>query len=221
MRRAVAIVEAALAETMAGLKPGQTERQVAADLQVALLRQGTESPPFQPIVVSGPNGALPHAIPGDRPIRSGDMVTIDCGASWNGYVSDITRNLAVGAVDPDLLAIHQIVREANAAGRAAARPGVPAEEVDHAARDVIARAGFGDFFVHRTGHGLGLEIHEPPYIVEGNAEPLQVGMTFTIEPGIYVPGLGGARIEDDVVITEDGAESLTRFPRELRTVASS
>jgi Xaa-Pro dipeptidase len=140
-------------------------------------------------------------------------MTIDCGAVLDGYIADITRTFAIGQAEGEMRAIYEVVRQANAAGRAAVRPGISAQEVDRAARRVIEDAGYGERFFHRTGHGLGLETHEPPYIVEGNEQPLVPGMVFTVEPGVYVPGVGGVRIEDDVVITEDGAESLTTFPR--------
>lgn len=140
---------------------------------------------------------------------------VDFGVVVDGYVSDLTRTFALGEPDPEWREIYEVVREANAAGRAAVRPGIPAEAVDRAARAVIEAAGYGRYFTHRTGHGLGLEVHEPPSIVAGNTTPLEPGMTFTIEPGIYLPGKGGVRIEDDVVVTESGGESLTTFPREL------
>lgn len=215
MRRAVTVVEAALRATLSQLRVGMTEREVAGLLMVEILRAGGEGLPFEPIVVAGPNAASPHAVPSDRPIRAGETVVIDCGTTVGGYISDITRTVAIGGLPEEMVRVYEAVREANAAGRARARPGVAAQEVDRAARAVIGEAGYGKFFVHRTGHGLGLETHEPPYIVEGNREPLRPGMTFTIEPGVYLPGRGGVRIEDDIVITPGGAESLTAFPREL------
>ncbi|NOZ06452.1 MAG: aminopeptidase P family protein [Chloroflexi bacterium] len=221
MRQAIRIAEAALSDTVGEMAAGQTEREIATRLQVALTRHGSDPLPFLPIVVAGPNAASPHALPGDRPIRAGDIVTIDCGASWGGYASDITRNVAVGEITEELEHIHSIVWQANGAGRAAVRPGIPAEDVDAATRAVIEEAGYGAYFTHRTGHGLGLDIHEPPYVVGGNRAPLRAGMTFTIEPGIYLPGLGGVRIEDDVVVTADGTETLTKFPRKLLRIAAS
>ena len=215
MRRAVAVIEAALRATLDQIRAGMTEREVAGLLMVETLRAGGGGAPFPPIVVAGPNAASPHAAPSDRPIRPGETVVIDCGAVVGGYASDITRTVAIGGLPEELARVYEVVREANAAGRAKAGPGVPAQEVDRAARAVIERAGYGEYFVHRTGHGLGLEVHEPPYIVEGNEEPLRPGMTFTVEPGVYLPGLGGVRIEDDITITPEGAESLTTFPREL------
>ncbi len=219
MRRAVEIAQQALTRTLPTIQVGRTEKEIAAELLIHMLRLGTEKLPFEPIVVSGPNSALPHAGPSDRPLQAGDPLTIDFGATAGGYASDITRTFAVGGpLEPELAQVYQIVQAANAAGRAAARPGVPCQEVDRAARRVIVEAGYGEFFIHRTGHGLGLEGHEPPYIVEGNRLPLEPGMTFTVEPGIYLPGRGGARVEDDVVVTPEGCQSLTTWERSLKTV---
>ncbi len=145
-------------------------------------------------------------------------MVIDCGAVVGGYVSDITRTVAIGGLTAEMVNVYEAVLAANEAGRRSAAPGVEAQAVDRAARAAIEAAGYGAFFIHRTGHGLGLETHEPPYIVAGNRLLLQQGMTFTVEPGVYLPGQGGVRIEDDVVITADGAESLTAFPRELMTL---
>ena len=215
LRRALQLTETALQKALSVIQAGKSEREVASALLVEIFNAGSEGPSFEPIVASGPNGGSPHAVPTDRKLRAGDLITIDCGAAWEGYFGDLTRNVALGKIDPELEKIHNIVEEANAAGREACRPGVPAQEVDRAARRVIERAGYGDYFIHRTGHGLGLEVHEPPYIVEGNEQPLEPGMVFTVEPGIYLPGKGGARVEDVVLITPEGAETLTRFPREL------
>ncbi len=215
MRRAVDITEQALRGVREIIRPGLTELQVAAELKMALFRTGAEGLAFDPLVLAGPNSASPHASPSERPIQSGDVVTIDCGATWRGYCADITRVFAVGRIDPELEKAYRAVKEANRAGRAAARMGVPAQEVDRAARRVIIEAGYGEYFSHRTGHGLGLEVHEPPYIVEGNERVLEPGMVFTVEPGIYLTGVGGVRIEDDVMVTANGAETLTAFSREL------
>ncbi len=146
------------------------------------------------------------------------MLLLDFGITLDGYNSDITRTFVMGQATEEIKKIYELVKQANAAGRAAARPGATGQDVDRAARQVIADAGYGQYFTHRTGHGLGLEGHESPYMVEGNHVPLEAGNTFTIEPGIYVPGLGGVRIEDDMVITENGAESLTTYDRELRII---
>jgi Xaa-Pro dipeptidase len=215
MRQAVTVVEGALQATLAQLQLGMSEREVAGVLMVEILRGGGEGLPFEPLVVAGPNAASPHSGPSDRPINRGETIVIDCGAVVGGYASDITRTVVIGELPPEMMRVYHIVLEANEVGRAAVRPGVTAEEVDRAARAVIDLAGYGRYFIHRTGHGLGLEGHEPPYIVEGNGRMLEPGMTFTIEPGIYLPGKGGVRIEDDIVVTPDGVESLTTFPREL------
>ena len=218
MRAAVHVAQEALTRLLDRVRPGMTEQAVASELMVELLRGGSEGLPFAPIVQSGPNSASPHATPSDRRLQEGDLLLIDYGASVGGYASDITRTFAMGALAPELAQVHEIVQAANVAGRAAAGPGVPCQEVDRAARRVIEDAGYGAYFIHRTGHGLGLETHEPPYMVEGNARRLQVGMTFTVEPGIYLPGRGGVRVEDDVLITAEGSESLTTLARGLRSV---
>jgi Xaa-Pro dipeptidase len=215
MRRASEVNEECFRQTAALIQPGVTEQELAAAWQKAALDLAGGELPDVPIVASGLNGASPHTTATPRCIESGEFVTIDGFLRVEGYYSDITRTYAVGEIDEELKSIYSVVEEANAAGREAIKPGIQAQEVDRAAREVIDRAGYGEYFIHRTGHGLGLEIHEPPYIVEGNEEVLQPGMTFTVEPGIYVPGKGGVRIEDDVVVTETGCETLTDLPREL------
>jgi len=220
MRQAARIAQQALKAALSLVKPGVTERQLASELTLQLLRAGSDSEtPFSPIVSAGPNSANPHATPTDRPMSAGDLLVIDWGASYNGYVSDITRTFAIGEVEDELARIADIVVQANAAGRAAVRPGASASQVDAAARQVIEAAGYGEYFIHRTGHGLGMEGHEAPYIRSGNQLSLEPGMTFTVEPGIYLPGRGGARFEDDVVVTADGVESLTDLPRRLEVIA--
>ena len=214
MRQAIRITEQALQEVADAIQPGRTDREIAAELKIAFLRAGAHGMSFEPIVVVGPESASPHAVPSGRRIEPGDLIVIDCGVTYQGYAADIARTFAVGPIAPQLERVYEIVQEANAAGRAAVRPGVSAQDVDRITRQVITQAGYGEYFVHRTGHGLGLDIHEPPYIVEGNEELLQPGMTFTIEPGIYLPGQGGVRIEDDVLVTHQGAETLTTFPRD-------
>jgi Xaa-Pro dipeptidase len=217
IRRAVEIAQAAMERLLqeGAIREGRTELQVASDLRVATLREGGQEEAFAPIVVAGPNSASPHADPSDRPLARGDLVTVDWGASYQGYRSDITRTFVLGEPSPEIERIYDAVLAANQSGRLTARPGMPAQEVDRAARRAITLAGYGPYFLHRTGHGLGLETHEPPYIVEGALDILEPGMTFTVEPGVYVPGLGGVRIEDDVLITPDGRETLTTMPREL------
>ncbi len=215
LRRAVALTEELLGAMVEAIEPGATERDVVRAYERARIDSDAEGVPFSPIVASGPNTDSPHAHPGDRALQRGDMVTIDCGAMVEGYPGDVTRNVALGELDPERERIHQVVLEANAAGREACRPGATAASVDRAARSVIDAAGYGDCFMHRTGHGMGLEVHEPPDIMAGNDQVLEPGMVFTVEPGVYVPGVGGARVEDDMLVTDDGAESLTQYPREL------
>ncbi len=219
MRKAAQIAQGALQATLPKIKSGVTEQEIATELIMQLLQHGSQSKiPFSPIVSGGPNSANPHASPTDRKLEAGDLLVIDWGANVKGYFSDITRTFAIGEVEPELKRIAEIVKDANAAGHATAKPGVPAGQVDDATRAIINQAGYGEYFTHRTGHGLGLEGHEEPYIRSDNQVPLEVGMSFTIEPGIYLPGRGGVRIEDDVVVTADGIESFTDLPRELITL---
>jgi Xaa-Pro dipeptidase len=220
VRQAIAISQGALDETLPKIKVGMTERQIANLLQQAMTDRGSQGNAFDVHVLAGPKSAQPHGVPDDVPIQNGDVLLFDFGAAINGYPADITRVFAVGEIDPELRKIYDIVLAANEAGIRAARPGVAAQEVDRAARKVIVDAGYGEYFIHRTGHGLGLFIHEAPNIVEGNAQLLEPGMVFTVEPGIYLPEKGGIRIEDNLVITEDGAEVLTSFPKTLRTIGS-
>jgi Xaa-Pro dipeptidase len=187
-----------------------------------MLRLGSDADlPFAPIVASGPNAAQPHTWVTDRKLQAGDLVIFDWGATSQGYASDLTRTFAVGDVDPEFRTMFEAVKAANAAARAAARPGVTCAAVDAAARQVIAAAGYGDFFTHRVGHGLGLEGHETPSMHGEDQLLLKPGMTFTIEPGIYLPDRGGLRIKDDVVITAEGCESLGSYPREWQELAAA
>jgi len=219
MRKAVNVAQAALEATIPQIKIGMTERELAAELVVQLLRNGSDAGlPFTPIVSGGPNSANPHASPTERKLQAGDLLVIDYGAAANDYVSDITRTFAVGEVDAEYAKIHKIVQEANAAGRAAGKPGVPCAEVDKAARAVIEASGYGKYFTHRTGHGIGMEGHEGPYMRGDNMQLLEPGMAYTVEPGIYLPGRNGVRVEDDVVVTDTGSESLSDLPREMRVV---
>jgi Xaa-Pro dipeptidase len=218
MERAVAVAEEALNQLLPQIRIGMTEREIAGRLLVALADAGADGPSFNPIVAAGPNSASPHAVPGNRPISPGDLLIIDWGARVDDYPSDLTRTFAVGQVDDELRHIHAVVQAANAAGVAACHPGVTGEAIDRAARDVIAAAGYGDFFIHRTGHGLGLDVHEPPSLMAGERDPLPPGAVFTVEPGIYLPGRGGVRIEDNIVLTETGYRCLTSFPRGLQQV---
>ncbi|MDX1663153.1 MAG: Xaa-Pro peptidase family protein [Candidatus Promineifilaceae bacterium] len=216
--KAVRLAEESMRELLPRLHAGLTEKEVAAMFVRALLASGADGLAFPPIVSSGPNGASPHAVPTDRPLQNGDLLVIDWGVVVDGYISDITRTFAVGTVDEELRLIYDVVQAANEAGRAAARPGASGADIDRAARRVIENAGYGDYFIHRTGHGLGLETHENPQIVQGNDAPLAPGTVFTVEPGIYLPGRGGVRIEDNLVITEEGGRSLTSFPRHLQKI---
>lgn len=216
IRRAIAISERALAETLAWVRPGTTERAIAAHLSQRMRELGGQGDAFGPLVLTGDKSASPHGNTGDRPLGDDEVLLIDFGAQVDGYPADITRTFCLGTPSEELSAIHDAVLRANQAARKVAGPGVPCGEVDRAARDVIEAAGYGPYFIHRTGHGLGLEVHEQPQIVAGNAQTLQAGMVFTIEPGIYVPGVGGVRIEDNVVVTAEGVEVLTRYPRALK-----
>lgn len=216
MQQAVDIAQAALEATLPKIQIGMTERQVVSELTLQILIHGSEPDlPFTPIVASGPNAANPHAVPGDRKLQAGDLLIIDWGARYNGYVSDITRTFAVGDIAVELAEIAEVVRQANLAAQKAVRPGLSAGVIDRAARQVIEQAGYGKYFIHRTGHGLGLEGHEPPYLFGENEEELAAGMAFTIEPGIYIPDRGGVRIEDNIITTPEGARCLTSLPREL------
>jgi Xaa-Pro dipeptidase len=216
MRKAVKIAQMALIATLPAVKSGVSEREISAELTLQLLKAGSDSEmPFSPIVSSGPNSANPHASPSERRLAAGDLLVIDWGASFRGYCSDLTRTFAIGEPVSEYQQIARAVMQANKAGREAARPGIMAGDVDKAARDVIERAGYGQYFTHRVGHGLGMEGHEPPYMFGENTLILAPGMTFTVEPGIYLPGRNGVRIEDNVVITEEGAETLSDLPREL------
>ncbi|MEI8408698.1 MULTISPECIES: M24 family metallopeptidase [unclassified Kribbella] len=216
LRKAGAAIDRVHARVGEWLRPGRTEAEVGADIAAAIVEEGHVLAEFV-IVGSGPNGASPHHGLSDRVIEAGDVVVVDIGGPVaEGYNSDSTRTYAVGEPrDADVAATYAVLRDAQQAAVDAVRPGVSAESIDAAARDVIAAAGFGEFFIHRTGHGIGLDVHEDPYIVSGNGLILEPGMAFSIEPGIYQPGRWGARIEDIVVVTEDGVEPMNRRPHEL------
>ncbi len=219
MRHAVKIAQDALEATIPLIKIGMTERELSSELVVQLLKHGSDPEmPFSPIVSGGPNGANPHASPSDRKLQAGDLLVVDWGAGYDHYISDLTRTFAVGEVDDECRKIHKIVQEANAAGRAAGKPGVPCANVDVAAREVIVKSGYGKYFTHRTGHGIGMEGHEDPYMRGDNMQLLEPGMAYTVEPGIYLPNRNGVRIEDNMVITESGADCLSDMPREIHVV---
>jgi Xaa-Pro aminopeptidase len=196
---------------------GRRETDVAADLADLLVDHGHSQVNFT-IVGSGPNGANPHHEAGDRVIEEGDTVVLDFGGLVDGYGSDTTRTVHVGEPSEEERVVHEVVQRAQQAGVEAVRPGVACQEIDRASRRVIADAGYGDRFLHRTGHGIGLTTHEPPYMVEGEAQPLEPGMCFSVEPGIYVPGEFGVRIEDIVAVTDEGARRLNTSTHELQVV---
>ncbi|AMQ19092.1 M24 family metallopeptidase [Thermococcus peptonophilus] len=214
MQKAAEVVDRVFEEILSWDIIGMTEKELALRIELRI-RELSDGISFEPIVASGENGANPHHEPGDRRIRKGDMVILDYGAKWKGYCSDITRTVAIGKPDEKLVEIYEIVKEAQENAFQAVREGIKAKEIDRAARETIARAGYGEYFTHRTGHGLGLDVHEEPYIGPDGEVALERGMTFTIEPGIYVPGLAGVRIEDDVVVVGDKGERLTKANREL------
>lgn len=219
MQRAVKVAEAALEATLPEIRAGMSEREISGILIQNLYTHGCDPElPFLPIIAAGANSANGHATVSDRKLKNGDLLVIDWGANVDGYFSDLTRTFAIGEIDDELKRVYEIVKLANQAGRDAAKPGVPCSAVDDAAREVIEDSGYGQYFTHRTGHGLGLEPHEEPYMRAGNSMLLEPGMTFTVEPGIYLEGRGGVRIEDNVVITKDGARTLSSFPRELRVI---
>ncbi len=217
MERAASIADAALADVLPALsEAGMTERRFAAELDHAMRLRGAEEPAFETIVAAGERSAMPHARPGSDPIRPGDAVVVDFGAVYDGYRSDMTRTFCVGGEPAgELAVVFSLVAEAQAAGVAAVAPGVTAGAVDAVCRDRIASAGYGERFEHGTGHGVGLEIHEAPSVAPGSTAILTPGTVVTVEPGVYLPGAGGVRVEDTLVVTEVGARALTRFPKSV------
>ncbi len=213
-----AAADASLEEIVKVRFAGRTESEIAADLAALLRKHGHSQVDFT-VVGSGPNGANPHHEMSERTIREGDMVVLDFGGLKDGYGSDTTRTVHVGEPTDEEREVFEIVRRAQQAGFEAVRPGVACEEVDRAARKVIADAGYGEYFIHRVGHGIGLTTHEPPYMIEGEKRLMEPGMCFSIEPGIYLPDRFGVRIEDIVTVTEDGGRRLNNTSRELRIVA--
>lgn len=218
LRKAGAAIDRVHARVPEFLAPGRTEADVAADIAEAIVAEGHSEVAFI-IVGSGPNGADPHHECSDRELRAGDIVVVDIGGPYEpGYNSDSTRTYSIGEPDPEVARRYAVLQRAQQAAVAAVRPGVTAEQIDAAARDVLAAEGLAEAFVHRTGHGIGLSVHEEPYIVSGNDLPLEVGMAFSVEPGVYFPGHWGARIEDIVVVTEGGALSVNNQPHDLVVV---
>ena len=215
MRQAQRITDEAFQAILNFIRPGQTEREVAARLVYELLRRGGERVSFDPIVAAGANGSKPHAVPGDTVIQPGMFVTMDFGCVYEGYCSDMTRTVAVGQPTDEMERVYHTVLEAQRAGIAAARAGVTGSEVDRAARQAIQQAGYGSFFSHSFGHSLGLEIHESPNAAPGEERIMPVGAVVSAEPGIYLPGRFGVRIEDVIVLSETGCRDLTKSPKEL------
>jgi Xaa-Pro dipeptidase len=215
LRDAIQRSESALDALLNVIETGMTERQIAQKLSHLLQEAGTEGESFAPLVQTGPNSALPHGMVSDRALGADEFLLIDYGGKIGGYPADITRTFCLGTPSKEMQQIYDTVLRANEAAKRIAGPGVSCGAVDVAARGVIEAAGYGQYFIHRTGHGLGLEGHELPQIASGVEDVLQPGMVFTIEPGIYVQGLGGVRIEDNLVVTEDGVEVLTSYPRQL------
>ncbi|WP_438347346.1 M24 family metallopeptidase [Paenibacillus sp. FA6] len=218
MKHAINLIEEVLRQSLTRVQVGVTEIELVAEIEYLMKKLGADGPSFDTMVLSGPNTALPHGIPGQRKIQNGDLLMFDMGVFANGYASDITRTFAIGDISKELTNIYNAVLGANLQGIQSIRPGVTLASVDQSARSVIELAGYGPQFMHRLGHGLGMDVHEYPSVHANNMDLVQVGMVFTVEPGVYVPGLGGVRIEDDIVVTDDGVDVLTSFPKELTII---
>ena len=215
MYQAQQITDETFAQICTVIRPGMTEREIAAELIYRMLRLGAEGTSFDPIVLTGPDTSMPHGVPGDRRVAAGDFVTMDFGCRKNGYCSDMTRTVAVGSATDEMRRVYQTVLDAQLAGIQTARAGVTGQAVDGAARQIITDAGYGDCFGHGFGHGVGLFIHEAPTASTRSEQPLPAGTVLTAEPGIYLPGRFGVRIEDMLFLTEDGNRNLTLAPKEL------
>ncbi|AET69412.1 Xaa-Pro aminopeptidase [Desulfosporosinus orientis DSM 765] len=215
LERAGGLTDQVMDQVLKMIKPGISERELSIFVESKLKEYGAEDLSFKPIIASGPHTSSPHHNTGERKLVLGDLVVLDFGGLFQGYCSDMTRTFSLGKASDDVKRIYNLVRDANEAGFQAVREGVSCERVDEAARRVIAEGGYGEYFVHRTGHGIGMDIHEEPYIVSGNQEILKPGMTFSIEPGIYLPGQYGVRIEDIAGLSPQGAIRFNNFPREL------
>ncbi len=218
LRKAAELADYAIEVGCKEIAEGKTELEVLMAIEFEMKRKGAEKMSFDTMVLSGLKTASPHGTPGDRKIQKGDFILFDLGVVYKGYCSDITRTVAFGEPSDEMREVYETVRKAEQAAIDLVRPGVKAFEIDKAARDVIEDAGYGEYFTHRVGHGLGISVHEFPSITGTNELALEEGMVFTIEPGIYHPGITGVRIEDDVVVTADGVEVLTKFPKELQII---
>ncbi len=218
MRQAQKIAEKALNQMISEIKIGMTEKEIAARLQYLMITYGAEKTSFDTIVASGPNSSMPHAVPTDRAVQNGDFITIDMGCVYKGYCSDMTRTFALGSATDEMREVYDIVLKAQLAGITKARAGVSGYEVDKAARDVITEAGYGEYFGHGFGHSLGIEIHEDPNANTRNKEALPVNAVISAEPGIYIPGKFGVRIEDTLILREDGNENLMSIGKELTII---
>lgn len=218
IRRAAQIGDEAFAELLPNIKSGRTEREIALELEYLMRRKGASAMSFAPIVASGPQSALPHARPGERILSYGDFVVMDFGCVVNGYCSDMTRTIVIGEPEERHLLIYDLVLKAQVEAVEAVAPGKTGAEIDAIAREIIAEAGYGDYFGHGLGHSVGLEVHENPRLSKTDQTVLAPGMIVTVEPGVYLPGFGGVRIEDLVVVTEDGHEVLTSSFKELYVV---
>ena len=215
MRKAQSVADKAFAEILGRIKPGMTELELQAELIYLLYKNGGQGLSFDPIVVSGPNTSLPHGVAGERTIQDGDFVTMDFGVLYHGYCSDMTRTVAVGYATEEMRTVYETVLKAQLAGIEASRAGVIGKDIDAAARKVITDAGYGEFFGHGYGHSLGLEIHEAPNPNPGNPNPMPLGAVASAEPGIYLPGKFGVRIEDVTIYLENGTENITGSPKNL------
>ncbi|WP_077326919.1 M24 family metallopeptidase [Virgibacillus siamensis] len=218
LKKAAKIADDTFAHIQNYIKPGAKEIDISNELEFYMRKQGAVSSSFDTIVASGYRGALPHGVASDKEVQSGELVTLDFGAYYKGYCSDITRTIAVGEINDELRKIYHIVQEAQQRGVKGLKPGISGMEADALTRDYITEQGYGEYFGHSTGHGVGLEVHEGPGLSFKSEKKLEPGMVVTVEPGIYVPNVGGCRIEDDVVITETGYEKLTFAPEELITL---
>jgi Xaa-Pro dipeptidase len=218
MRQACRIAEESLEQVLGRFRYGMTEKEVANELKIEMLRLGTEELPKEPVVSSGPRTALPHTKTSDRPVIKGDALMIDTGARYHGYCSDITRTFFVGPPPAQFVEIYKLELTVSRRVLEMIRAGVTLSHLDETAHRIVDEAGYGQNFPHRVGHGLGIEGHEAPSVVTGNAMVTTPGLTFTLEPGIYIPNLGGVRVEENVAVTKDGVDVLTAYPRELRSL---